>query len=93
MRESMTIYNEEWISGAELLQTFKMIPAYWFKLNKNKLPHRSLRYRDKNGKEKETNPAYPKHKIQEMIWNDELDFTQPVEYKPSMGLKNKRIKV
>jgi len=76
-REAFLMYNEEWISAKELCQTFQMIPKSWLKLYRHLLPQSSVRYIDKNGKEKETNPAFPKHRINQMILEGKLDFTRP----------------
>lgn len=76
-REAYLLYNEEWISAKELCQQFKMIPKSWLKTHKHLLPQSSVRYIDKDGKEKETNPAFPKHRINQMILDGKLDFTDP----------------
>lgn len=76
-REAFLMYNEEWISAKELCKTFQMIPKSWLKLYRHLLPQSSVRYIDKDGKEKETNPAFPKHRINQMILEGKLDFTRP----------------
>ena len=82
-REAYLIYNEEWISAKELCTQFQMIPKSWLKTNKHLLPQGTLRYRDKDGNLKETHPAFPKHRINQMILDGELDFTEGCEYRPS----------
>ena len=74
-REAYLIYNEEWISAKELCKQFQMIPKSWLKNHKHLLPQGTIRYLDKDGKEKETNPAFPKHRINQMIMEGKLDFT------------------
>ena len=75
-RDAYLLYNEEWISGKELCKQFQQIPKSWLKANKHLLPQSSVRYIDKNGNIKETLPAYPKHKINQMIMEGQLDFTK-----------------
>ena len=82
-REAYLLYNEEWISGKELCKQFQMIPKSWLKTHKHLLPQGTLRYRDKDGNEKVTNPAYPKHRINQMIMEGKLDFTEHCEYRPT----------
>lgn len=82
-RESYLIYNEEWISGKELCKQFQMIPKSWLKTHKHLLPQSSVRYTDKDGIVKETNPAYPKHRINQMILEGKLDFTDQCQYRKS----------
>lgn len=83
-REAYLIYNEQWISAKELCEHFKMIPKSWLKSHRHLLPQSSIRYIDKDGKEKETNPAFPKHRINQMIMDGKLDFTKKeCEYLPS----------
>ena len=76
-REAYLLYNEEWISAKELCKQFQMIPKSWLKTHKHLLPQSSVRYTDKDGNIKETNPAYPKHRINQMILEGKLDFTRP----------------
>lgn len=74
-REAYLMYNEEWISAKELCRVFQMIPKSWLKTHKHLLPQSSVRYTDKDGTIKETNPAFPKHRINKMILDGKLDFT------------------
>ena len=74
-REAYLMYNEEWISARELCKQFQMIPKSWLKTHKHLLPQSSVRYTDKDGTIKETNPAFPKHRINQMILDGKLDFT------------------
>ena len=74
-REAYLMYNEEWISAKELCKQFQMIPKSWLKTHKHLLPQSSVRYTDKDGTIKETNPAFPKHRINQMILDGKLDFT------------------
>lgn len=76
-REAYLLYNEEWISAKELCKQFQMIPKSWLKTHKHLLPQSSVRYLDANGNEKVTNPAFPKHRINQMIMEGKLDFTTP----------------
>lgn len=76
-REAYLMYNEEWISAKELCKQFQMIPKSWLKTHKHLLPQSSVRYTDKDGTIKETNPAFPKHRINQMILDGKLDFTTP----------------
>lgn len=76
-REAYLMYNEEWISAKELCRQFQMIPKSWLKTHKHLLPQSSVRYTDKDGTIKETNPAFPKHRINQMILDGKLDFTTP----------------
>lgn len=82
-RDAYLLYNEEWISGKELCKQFQMIPKSWLKTHKHLLYPASVTYRDKDGNIKETNPAYPKHKINQMIWEGKLDFTEECVYRRS----------
>lgn len=82
-REAYLLYNEEWISSKELCKQFQMIPRSWLKSHKHLLPQSSVRYIDKDGNIKETNPAYPKHRINQMIIDGKLDFTEHCEYRPT----------
>ena len=75
--------NEQYISAEELCKQFQMIPKSWLKTHKHLLPQGTLRYRDKDGNEKVTNPAYPKHRINQMIMEGKLDFTEHCEYRPT----------
>lgn len=74
-REAYLMYNEVWISAKELCKQFQMIPKSWLKTHKHLLPQSSVRYTDKDGTIKETNPAFPKHRINQMILDGKLDFT------------------
>ena len=74
-REAYLMYNEVWISAKELCKQFQMIPKSWLKTHKLLLPQSSVRYTDKDGTIKETNPAFPKHRINQMILDGKLDFT------------------
>jgi len=76
-REAYLVYNEEWISAKELCKQFQMIPKSWLKSHRHLLPQSSVRYTDKDGNIKETNPAFPKHRINQMILEGKLDFTAP----------------
>lgn len=76
-REAYLVYNEEWISAKELCKQFQMIPKSWLKSHRHLLPQSSVRYTDKEGNIKETNPAFPKHRINQMILEGKLDFTTP----------------
>lgn len=80
-RESYLIYNEEWITGKELCKQFQMIPKSWLKTHKHLLPQSSVVYRDADGTIKSTNPAYPKHRINQMILEGKLDFSEQCEYR------------
>ena len=82
-QDAYLLYNEEWISGKELCEQFQMIPKSWLKTHKHLLPQSSVRYMDKDGVVKETNPAYPKHRINQMILEGNLDFTEQCQYRPS----------
>ena len=82
-RDSYLIYNEVWISGKELCKQFQMIPKSWLKTHKHLLPQSSVVYRDDKGNVKSTNPAYPKHRINQMILEGKLDFTERCEYRAS----------
>lgn len=83
-REAYLLYNEEWISGKELCKQFQQIPKSWLKTHKHLLPQSTTRYLDKDGNVKETNPAYPKHRINQMILEGKLDFTnQECQYRVS----------
>lgn len=83
-REAYLLYNEEWISGKELCKQFQQIPKSWLKTHKHLLPQSTTRYLDKDGNVKETNPAYPKHRINQMIMEGKLDFTrQECQYRVS----------
>ena len=83
-RQAYLLYNEEWISGKELCKQFQMIPKSWLKTHKHLLPQSSVRYTDKDGTIKETNPAFPKHRINQMIMEGKLDFTrQECQYRAS----------
>lgn len=82
-REAYLLYNEEWISGKELCKQFQQIPKSWLKTHKHLLPQSSVVYRDKDGNIKATNPAYPKHRINQMIIDGKLDFTEHCEYRPT----------
>lgn len=82
-REAYLLYNEEWISGKELCKQFQQIPKSWLKTHKHLLPQSTTRYLDKDGNVKETNPAYPKHRINQMIIDGKLDFTEHCEYRPT----------
>ena len=83
-REAYLLYNEEWISGKELCKQFQQIPKSWLKTHKHLLPQSTTRYLDKYGNVKETNPAYPKHRINQMIMDGKLDFTtQECQYRQS----------
>lgn len=82
-RESYLIYNEEWITGKELCKQFQMIPKSWLKTHKHLLPQSSVVYRDADGTIKSTNPAYPKHRINQMILEGKLDFSEQCQYRSS----------
>ena len=82
-RESYLIYNEEWITGKELCKQFQMIPKSWLKTHKHLLPQSSVVYRDADGTIKSTNPAYPKHRINQMILEGKLDFSEQCQYRAS----------
>ena len=83
-REAYLIYNEEWISAKELCKQFQMIPPSWLKTHKHLLPNsEGIRYIDeKTGKVRKTKTTFPKHKINQMILEGKLDFTQKCEYRP-----------
>ena len=76
-REAYLLYNEEWLNARQLCKQFQMIPKSWLKSHKHLLPQSSVRYTDKDGNIKETNPAFPKHRINKMILEGKLDFTRP----------------
>ena len=80
-QDAYLLYNEEWISGKELCKQFQQIPKSWLKTHKHLLPQSSVRYMDKDGVVKVTNPAYPKHRINQMILEGKLDFTEQCQYR------------
>ena len=75
-REAYLLYNEEWLNARQLCEQFQMIPKSWLKTHRHLLPQSSVRYLDDNGNEKVTNPAFPKHRINQMIIEGKLDFTR-----------------
>lgn len=64
----MEIYQERWLTAAELCETFGMFTKDWLKDYGHKLPRERLEVRDEDGNlVRASRWAYPMHKIQRWI--------------------------
>ena len=81
-------YNKEWVTESELRKKIQMFTPNFMRDNGKYLPQKSATYKDKNGVH-ETRIVYDLYAIQQMILNDDLDFTRPdrVVYRKSKGRK------
>lgn len=74
VRRALESIEERWICEAEFLDTFQMFNARWMKHNGHLLPRAKVTIIDENGKSHGTRFAYPKHKINNMIENNQITF-------------------
>lgn len=86
LRTIMLGYQEEWVTEPELRKRIQMFTPGFMKFNGKFLPQASATYQDNNGVH-ETRTVYGLHAIQQMIKNNDLDFTRPdrVVYRASKG--------
>ena len=91
LRTIMLGYQEEWVTEGELRKRIQMFTPAFMKHNGKFLPQASATYQDNNGVH-ETRTVYGLHAIQQMIANNDLDFTKKdrVVYRPSKARKNVR---
>ena len=75
VRNAMEAQEERWVCEKEFLDTFQMFNAHWMKDNGHLLPRAKVTIIDKDGKPHGTRFAYPIHKINNMIQNNQITFT------------------
>lgn len=88
LRTIMMGYQEEWVTEGELRKRIQMFTPGFMKFNGKFLPQAKAIYEDNNGRH-ETRTVYGLHAIQQMIKNNDLDFTRKdrVVYRASKGRK------
>lgn len=74
VRNAMESQEERWLSEKEFLDTFQMFNARWLKSYGVLLPRAKMTVIDKNGMPHFTRYAYPMHKINNMIANNQITF-------------------
>jgi len=65
--EAAEIYDEKWVTGAELCKTVAMFSKDWLDNFGWKLPRERIVVTDDEGKQRTTRWGYPLHTIQRMI--------------------------
>jgi hypothetical protein len=86
VKDLMLLYQEELVTEEELCKRIQMFTRSGMKDYGKFLPQASATYEDNNGRH-ETRTVYGLHAIQQMIANNDLDFTRPdrVVYRASKG--------
>ena len=72
MLEVLEDADEVWLSKEEFLKQFQMFNDDWMNRHGELLPRERASYIAKDGREKCTHWAYPKHKINRMIRDRQL---------------------
>lgn len=72
MREHYEMYNEVCVSGKELGKHISIFSEAWLKKYGHLLPRTNVVVTDPDGTEHHSSWSYPLHKIQRMMFNDEL---------------------
>lgn len=72
MQEVLEDADEVWLTPKQVSEQFGMFKKDWLDRHGELLPRERASYIDKDGQEKFTGWAYPKHKIQRMIRDREL---------------------
>lgn len=65
--EAMEMYNEQWLTGEQLMERFGFITKDWLKKYGETLPRERMEVVDHDGTLKCSRWGYPLHKIQRMI--------------------------
>ena len=89
MKDMMLLYQEELVSEEELCKRIQMFTRSGMKDYGKFLPQAQGKYQDGRGAEHDTRTCYRLHAIQQMIIDNDLDFTRPdrVVYKVSKTRK------
>lgn len=74
VRRALEGAEERWLTKAQLMEQFAMFTPAWMKKYGKFLPSKSGMVIDENGVQHFTRDAYPMHKINRMIQNNELVF-------------------
>ena len=72
MQEVLEDADEVWLTPKQVTEQFSMFSRDWLARHGELLPRERASYIDKDGMEKFTGWAYPKHKIQRLIRDREL---------------------
>ena len=78
--KAMETYNEKWVTGKQLSESFACFGQQWLKDYGSSLPRTHAVVVDKFGNKHEGPWVYPLHKIQRMVMNGEIKkLTVPTE--------------
>lgn len=72
VREAMEIYDEKWLSAEQLCEHISMFTKDWLKHYGHTIPRDRLEVVDIDGTVRCSRWAYPLHRIQRMLKNQEL---------------------
>jgi hypothetical protein len=74
--QAVDTLDEKWLSGMEVCEQFQMFTPSWIKRYGHLLPRIQAVVKDENGVEHRTGWAYGRNRIQRMIDNDQLRFSE-----------------
>ena len=72
LQKKIKMYEEVWVSGSQLINTFSFMTKDWVRTYGELLPRIQPTMTDESGVVHKSPYQYPLHELQRMMWNGEM---------------------